>query len=107
MNVYSLRAPTGYKCLGHIAVADWNEPDLNKYRCVRDDYVQNVYIDQYPKWQDRGSGAHLNFAAYWIRGTSLTIDMGLYWSEASYRWPRTKAVPALKIQSSVICVKNC
>ena len=44
VNIYSMSAPTGYKCLGHIAVGSHDELDLNKYRCVRDDYVENVII---------------------------------------------------------------
>ena len=50
VNIYSLSAPTGYKCLGHIAVGSNDEPDLNKYRCVRDDYVENVLMSHRSKF---------------------------------------------------------
>ena len=97
---------SGYKCLGHVAVGN-GTPNLSNYRCVRNDYTEDVSLNQYATWDDRGSGAHADFAAYDIQASSSVIDMGVFWSEARNSQPKVQTVPALKVQASVKCINNC
>ena len=107
VKIYELTPHPGYKCLGHVAVRS-GTPDLSNYRCVRNDYTADVSLNIYPTWEDRGSGAYGNFAAYDIQASSSVINMGVFWSEAGYYWPKDwKKVPSLKVQASVQCFNNC
>ena len=106
VKVYSLTPQPGYKCLGHVAVSS-GTPSLSSYRCVRDDFVEYVPLKPYATWDDQGSGAFTDFAAYDIQDSSSVIDMGVFWSEARNHQPINKNVPALKFQTSVQCTYNC
>ena len=97
VKIYKLTPQSGYTCLGHVAVQS-GTPNLSNYRCVRSDYVENVPLHSYATWDDRGSGAHDDFAAYDIQSA---IDMGVFWSEARNSQPKYHNVPALKVQASV------
>ena len=106
VKIYELIPPSGYTCLGHVAVRS-GTPSLSSYRCVRDDYVEFVPLKRSATWDDRGSGAHNDFAAYDIETSSSVIYMGVFWSEARNSQPKNKNVPAIKRQSSVQCISNC
>ena len=106
VKIYELIPPSGYKCLGHVAVRS-GTPSLSTYRCVRNDYVEYVPIKRYATWHDRGSGARADFAGYDIQTSSSVIDMGVFWSEARNSQPKYRNVPAIKRQSSVQCISNC
>ena len=80
---------------------------MSSYRCVRDDFVEYVPLKPYATWDDQGSGAFTDFAAYDIQDSSSVIDMGVFWSEARNHQPINKNVPALKFQTSVQCTYNC
>ena len=109
VGVYSLTPPQGYSCLGHVAVKSWrtNKPNLNNYRCVRKDYVGKITTYSQPEWNDDGSGADDDFAAYNIKSSSNRIKTGLFRSEKAHRWPITFWVDSLKKQTSVKCMENC
>eukprot|EP00918_Siedleckia_nematoides_P062106 GHVU01135478.1.p1 GENE.GHVU01135478.1~~GHVU01135478.1.p1 ORF type:complete len:585 (+),score=34.59 GHVU01135478.1:41-1795(+) len=54
--------PNGYVALGHVCTRGYNQPSTNDMRCVRYDLVSRgrwVYV-----WNDRGSGARQDGAAY-------------------------------------------
>ena len=106
VKVYSLTPQSGYRCLGHVAVRS-GTPNLSNYRCVRNDYLEDVPLNRYATWDDRGSGAHDDIAAYDIQTSSSVIDMGVFWSEARYSQPKDLNVPALKAQASVQCTSGC
>ena len=111
VQIYELTPQSGYSCLGHVAVQS-GTPNLSNYRCVRNDYIENVSLNNDATWDDRGSGAHSDFAAYDIQASSSVIDMGVFWSEALpygsiNSQPKYQNVPALKVQASVQCLLNC
>ena len=74
-------------------------------------------MNYYATWDDSGSGAYSDFAAYDIQASSSlidsslidssVIDMGVFWSEARNSQPKVQTVPALKVQESVKCYYNC
>ena len=80
---------------------------MSSYRCVRDDFVKNVALNYYATWDDRGSGAYKDFAAYDFQRSSSVIDMGVFWSEARNSQPKYYNVPALKVHASVQCTYGC
>ena len=111
VKIYELTPQSGYSCLGHVAVQS-GTPNLSNYRCVRNDYIEYVSLNNYATWDDRGSGADRDFAAYDIQSSSSVINMGVFWSEATCRkcsnsQPKYQNVPALKVQASVECIDNC
>jgi len=67
---YKLIPPNGYTCLGDIAVRSWvTKPDLNKYRCVKNEYLVMGQLDN-EIWDDGGSGAHTDVVIYEVRRSS-------------------------------------
>ena len=106
VKIYRLIPQNGYKCLGDVAVGS-GTPSLNNYRCVKKDHVDDISVNRYATWDDSGSGAHDDFAAYDIQASSSVIDMGAFWSEARNRQPKYYIVPALKVQASVQCTSGC
>ena len=84
-----------------------NKPNLDNYRCVRKDYVEIIFTYKYPEWNDDGSGAHDDFAAYNFKASSTKIKTGLFRSEKAHRWPKYLFGYTLKKQTSVKCMKNC
>ena len=106
VKIYGLAPQSGYKCLGHVAVAS-GTPHLSKYRCVRNDYTEYVSMNYYATWVDRGFDAHAIFAAYDIQSLSSVINMGVVWSEARNSQLKYQSVPALKVHASVKCIYNC
>ena len=77
VSIYGLYPPEGYKCLGMAAVGSYSAPDLEKYRCVKEDYVEQVPL-QSLIYIDNGSGATNDFASYSIQVTKETFSMGLF-----------------------------
>ena len=82
-------------------------PSLSRYRCVRNDYLEYVPLNRYATWDDRGSGADNDFAAFDIQTSSSVIDMGVFWAEARNSQPKDLNVPALEAQASVQCIYGC
>ena len=80
---------------------------MNNYRCVHKDYVKDILVKGYATWDDSGSGAHDDFAAYDIQASSSVIYMGTFWSENRNSQPKYLTVPALKVQTSVQCTSGC
>ena len=93
--IYKLIAPIGYECLGMVAVANRDrKPDLNRYRCVKQDLIRAVTLAS-QIWNDDGSGADYNFAAYAIDSYTSMGKLGLFFGAASHDKP-TIAVYALR-----------
>ena len=82
VKIYRLNPEKGYICLGMVAVQSGN-PDLDRYRCVRNDFVDDAKL-QGNLWDDGGSGAHSHFTAYGIQATHATLSTGLFHGFASY-----------------------
>ena len=66
-------------------------PKLSNYRCVRKDYLRDTAIRETSIWNDSGSDADDDFAAFKILQSDGTILMGLFWSHGDhgsppYRW---------------------
>jgi len=86
--VFRLNPPKGYVCLGDIALGDYDNgdyPNLDRYRCVRHDFVDEAYVSTYSIWEDRGSGADRDFAGYDIEDTATTISVGLFHGDDNYQ----------------------
>lgn len=78
--VFRLIPPNEYICLGNVALGDYDTgdyPNLDRYRCVRRDYVEEAFVGQV-LWTDRGSGAFDDFAGYSIDDTHTTETVGLF-----------------------------
>ncbi|MDD1137093.1 Vps62-related protein [Pseudomonas sp. TNT2022 ID233] len=58
-------APQGYVALGMTCSSDHGKPSLNAIRCVRADLVVSADLGDLV-WDDKGSGATLNFSAWSI-----------------------------------------
>ena len=106
--VWSLKPPSSeYKCLGHVATEGNSiKPNLNNYRCVRNDYLTSTRIRDSSIWDDSGSGADDDFAAFKILQTDGTISMGLFWSHRSHDRPGYTWADGLISQSSVQCTSS-
>ena len=88
--IYRLNPPNGYKCLGMVAVQGYTHgPDLNRYRCVKQDLVKKVTLKR-QIWNDAGSGATNDFTAYAIDDTSPnTFPMGLFFGQRNHNFATT------------------
>ena len=74
------------------------KPVLSKYRCVKIDYLEEVGLDAIA-WDDRGSGAYRSFAAYNIKVTDETVDIGTFYGADNHNFDATLlsiVVPVLK-----------
>ena len=105
VSVYRLIPPSSeYSCLGDVAVSSVGAyPNLSRYRCVKTEYLKLILMERYPIWDDSETGANNHFAAYHFDTLSSTVEMGLFWSEASRQWPKEQYTPALKKQDSIEC----
>ena len=84
VTVYNLNPPNGYYCLGSVVVDSYDvQPDLDRYRCVRNDYVDEVSL-QGLIWSDKGSGADFDFSAYDYQHQIGMITTGLFYGADSY-----------------------
>ena len=82
--IYRLNPANGYYCLGMVAVNSYDIlPDLDRYRCVRNDYVDEVKL-QGLIWSDKGSGADKDFSAYDYQHQIGMITTGLFYGADSY-----------------------
>ena len=107
--IWSLTPPSSeYECLGHVATkGDTIAPNLSNYRCVRKDYLRDTEIRETSIWNDSGSDADDDFAAFKILQSDGTIPMGLFWSHGDHGSPPYRWTSGLKSQPSVQCVTNC
>ena len=105
--IWSLTPPSAeYECVGHVATKGyWIQPNLSNYRCVRKDYLGPTAIRSSSIWDDSGSGADDDFAAFKILQTPGTLPMGLFWSHRSHGSPGTWT-KGLRDQSSVQCTSS-
>jgi len=75
VSIYKMKAPSGYTCLGAVAVASFQtKPDKSRYCCVKDDYV--VKADTIRSWNDKGSGANSD-VSWWTVVQALRDSYGL------------------------------
>ena len=105
--IWSLTPPSSeYECLGHVATkGNTIAPKLSNYRCVLKDYIHPTVIRESPIWNDSGSGADDDFAAFKILQSPGTIAMGLFWSHGSHGSPN-RWTSGLKSQPSVQCTSS-
>ena len=102
--IYRMNAPSGYTCLGAVAVRNHStQPDKQKYCCVRNEYV--VQADTVHTWNDKGSGAD-NDVSLWtvIRagGDAYGIDAGTFIGVSGYSRPAASAAHLLKSDGSKV-----
>ena len=102
--IYRMNAPSGYTCLGGVAVRSHSsQPDKQKYCCVKNEYV--VQADTVHTWNDRGSGAN-NDVSLWtvIRagGDAHGIDAGTFIGVSGYSRPSASAARLLKADGSKV-----
>lgn len=65
LSIWRPLAPVGYVALGQVCTIDHCKPSLNSVRCVRQDLVIPANVGELI-WNDKGSGASLNFSAFGI-----------------------------------------
>ena len=108
--IWSLKPPSSeYKCLGHVATQGNSiKPNLDNYRCVRNDYLAETTIRTSSIWDDSGSGADDDFGAFRILKNTVTISMGLFWSHGFHDGPtgESRWTYGLKSQSSLQCTSS-
>ena len=84
VKIWRLIPQKGYNCLGDVAVGDVNQkPDLDRYRCVRHDYVDEAHL-QGVIWDDKGSGSYQDFTAYSVQASQKTVSTGLFHGFQNY-----------------------
>ena len=87
--IYRMNAPSGYTCLGHVAVGG-GSPDASKYCCIKNEYV--VQADTVQVYNDAGTGSDAD-GSLWttIRkgGEAFGIEGGNFISVVGYSKPRT------------------
>ena len=75
-------APPGYKCLGEVGSASLDQtPSTDTIRCVPEDCAVETTPEEMI-WQDKGSGAELDFSAW------LTPNINTYIGTAAHARPR-------------------
>jgi len=101
---YKMNAPSGYICLGGVAMNSHNtEPDPKKYCCVKREYV--VQADTMETWNDRGSGADKDVSLWTViraGGDALGIDSGNFIAVAGYSRPASTAAYLLKADGNKV-----
>ena len=96
--------PNDYRCLGHFFTRGRTAPDLSsdpvtqralaQYRCVREDLTAPGVVGT-RIWEDKGSGANLDFSAWRIEAADNTgLAVGGFVGEPSYD-PPTETVYVL------------
>lgn len=97
-------APEGYVALGLTCSSDHNKPSFNSVRCVRIDLVVAATVGDLI-WDDKGSGATLNFSAWGIEPPTaaageICFAPGTFVGVQSYNKPATPmtTVYALRMQ---------
>ncbi|WP_192563172.1 Vps62-related protein [Pseudomonas gozinkensis] len=99
-------APQGYVALGMTCSSDHGKPSLNAIRCVRADLVVSADLGD-RIWDDKGSGATLNFSAWSIdpptaKAGEICFVPGTFIGVPSHNKPATgPSAYALRIQIPV------
>ncbi|MHC8384239.1 Vps62-related protein [Pseudomonas sp. LB3P14] len=95
--------PAGYVALGLVCSSDHGKPSTNAVRCVRADLVIAANVGDLI-WNDKGSGATLNFSAWSIEPTTaaageIYFAPGTFVGVPSHNKPTTQfAAYALRMQ---------
>jgi len=89
--IYRMNAPSGYTCLGNVAVGNYGTiPDVSKYCCVKNEYV--VRADTVQVYNDKGSSSDRD-VSFWktIRrgGEAFGIEGGNFITVVGYSKPNT------------------
>jgi hypothetical protein len=82
---YKMNPPTGYICLGGVAMNSYyNRPNRAKYCCVRDKYV--VPAGRSMTWSSRGSGFRKDVSLWTVSsgGDSHALDAGNFVVSAGF-----------------------
>ena len=102
--IYKMNAPSGYTCLGGVAVNSHStKPDSNKYCCVKNEYV--VQAEAVHTWNDRGSGSNSDLSLWTIiraGGDSQGLDAGNFVGVSGYSKPSSSAAYLLKADESKV-----
>lgn len=85
----------GYTAVGTIAQSGYNKPNPAKFRCVRSDLTVQGKVGKLI-WSDRGSGAHGDFSAWTVEGTSDCTLTGTFIGHNSHSKPSFTMAKCLK-----------
>ena len=101
---YKMNAPSGYTCLGGVAVNSHStKPDSSKYCCVKNEYV--VRADTVHTWNDQGSGANSDLSLWAViraGGEVFGLDAGTFVGVSGYSKPSSSAANLLKADGSKV-----
>jgi len=100
--IYRMNAPSGYTCLGGVAVNS-GSPDSSKYCCVKNEYI--VRADTIEIWNDGGSGAKSDVSLWSViraGGDAYGIDAGTFIGVSGYSKPLSSAVYLLRADQSKV-----
>ena len=102
--VYKMNAPSGYTCLGGVAVSSHStQPDSSKYCCVKNDYIspgETVHA-----WNDVGSGADADVSLWTVirQGSdAYGVDAGSFIGVSGYSRPASSAAYLLRADGSKV-----
>ena len=100
--IYKMNAPSGYTCLGDVAVNSHStKPDHKKYCCVQNEYVGQANFKH--TWNDKGSGADSDVSLWTViraGGDALGLNAGTFVSVSGYTKPGSSAAYLLKVEKS-------
>lgn len=101
--------PAGYVSLGHVVTSGWwDQPDVNKIWCLRDDLVTDGNFGASSFWDDENSGAKIDVSCWSILpdsvGVSGSEDIPIladtFWATKTYSRPGySPRVPVLRIRN--------
>jgi len=98
VSIYRMTAPSGYTCLGAVAVDSFQtSPDSSKYCCVKDDYL--VEADAIHTWNDKGSGADSDVSLWTVvqaEGEFYGLEGGNFIGVQGYSEPNDQTPYILK-----------
>ena len=87
-------APEGYVSIGCVVQSGYDEPDLDNYRCIRADQVEQGTLGGLI-YKDLASGATQDMANYWLNDTNVLSAKRSYSPPSELEWkPREMPIRA-------------
>ena len=87
---WKFSCPAGFVALGHAAKRDYNQPDINNYRCVNSSLVTSGTFSNV--WEDKGSGANEDCSIYQANPNSDGLGVSALYAVNGYHAPYETAL---------------
>ena len=75
----------GYVAIGGVATKGWGKPDIQSYRCIREDLVENGKIGK-EIWNDKDSRAKVD-GSFWMLCNSQNSGINCFIPQEGYDVP--------------------